>query len=177
MRRFFGEPKRNDVFWKPKYSMLLLEKKRRKIGTSLKSNHTYTSLLQMNQVLAFTHEKLKRFCLKFDNVFKIPYTFNILRECWVACCVFFHRSFDFRTYFLKKLVHSVFSGFFGRFPVFCRNRLTLVLTRENFGSQERQVKPMIEAIFLQAASMRLGVQIRFWGPTQLYERILFQHLG
>jgi hypothetical protein len=30
-------------------------------------------LLQMNQVLAFTHEKLKRFCLKFDNVFKIPY--------------------------------------------------------------------------------------------------------
>jgi hypothetical protein len=55
--------------------------KRRKIGTSLKSNHTYTSLLQMNQVWAFTHEKLKRFCLKFDNVFKIPYTFNILREC------------------------------------------------------------------------------------------------
>jgi hypothetical protein len=30
-------------------------------------------LLQMNQVLAFTHKKLKRFCLKFDNVFKIPY--------------------------------------------------------------------------------------------------------
>ena len=61
--------------------MLLLEKNRgktektrRKIGVLLKSNHTYTSLLQINQVLAFTHEKLlKRFCLKFDNVFKIPY--------------------------------------------------------------------------------------------------------
>jgi hypothetical protein len=30
-------------------------------------------LMQLNHVLAFTHEKLKRFCLKFDNVFKIPY--------------------------------------------------------------------------------------------------------
>jgi hypothetical protein len=29
--------------------------------------------LQMNQVLASTHEKLKSFCLKFNNVFKIPY--------------------------------------------------------------------------------------------------------
>ena len=48
-------------------------KKRRKIGILLKSNHTYTSLMQMNHVLAFTHEKLKRVCLKFDNVFKIPY--------------------------------------------------------------------------------------------------------
>jgi hypothetical protein len=38
-----------------------------------KLNRTYTGLLQMNQVLAFTHEKLKRFCLKFDNIFKIPY--------------------------------------------------------------------------------------------------------
>jgi hypothetical protein len=45
----------------------------RKIGILLKSNHTYTSLMQLNHVLAFTHEKLKRFCLKFDNVFKIPY--------------------------------------------------------------------------------------------------------
>ena len=43
-------------------------KKRRKIGILLKSNHTYTSLMQMNHVLAFTHEKLKRVCLKFDNV-------------------------------------------------------------------------------------------------------------
>jgi hypothetical protein len=31
------------------------------------------SLMQLNHVLAFTHEKLKRVCLKFDNVFKIPY--------------------------------------------------------------------------------------------------------
>ena len=62
--------------------MFLLEKnrkteknggKRRKIGILLKSNHTYTSLMQLNHVLAFTHEKLKRVCLKFDNVFKIPY--------------------------------------------------------------------------------------------------------
>jgi hypothetical protein len=36
-------------------------KKRRKIGILLKSNHTYTSLMQMNHVLAFTHEKLKLF--------------------------------------------------------------------------------------------------------------------
>jgi hypothetical protein len=50
-------------------------------------------------------------------------TFNILREYWVACCVFFYRSFDFRTYFLKNPVHSFFSG---RFSFFCRNRLTLV---------------------------------------------------
>jgi hypothetical protein len=49
------------------------KKTRRKIGILLKSNHTYTSLLQMNQVFVFTHEKLKTFCLKFDNVFKIPY--------------------------------------------------------------------------------------------------------
>ena len=54
--------------------MLLLEKNRktektektggklRKIGILLKSNHTYT-----NHVLAFTHEKLKRVCLKFDG--------------------------------------------------------------------------------------------------------------
>ena len=48
-------------------------KKRRKIGILLKSNHTYTSLMQLNHVLAFTHEIQKRFCLKFDNVFKIPY--------------------------------------------------------------------------------------------------------
>ena len=48
------------------------KKTRRKIGILLKSNHTYTSLLQMNQVLVFTHEKLKTYCLKFDNVFKIP---------------------------------------------------------------------------------------------------------
>ena len=59
--------------------MLLLEKnrkteknektggKRRKIGILLKSNHTYTSLMQLNHVLAFTHEKLKRVCLKFDG--------------------------------------------------------------------------------------------------------------
>ena len=45
--------------------MLLLEKSKsrkkpqRKIGILLKSNRTYTSLLQINQVLAFTHEKLK----------------------------------------------------------------------------------------------------------------------
>jgi hypothetical protein len=52
-------------------------------------------------------------------------TFNILREYWVACCVFFYRSYDFRTYFLKNPVHSVFSG---RFSVFCRNRLTLIYT-------------------------------------------------
>jgi hypothetical protein len=44
-----------------------------------KKNRYFTKIepylyeLQMNQVLAFTHEKLKRFCLKFDNVFKIPY--------------------------------------------------------------------------------------------------------
>jgi hypothetical protein len=49
------------------------KKNLRKIGILLKSNHTYTSLLQMNQVLASTHEKLKSFCLKFNNVFKIPY--------------------------------------------------------------------------------------------------------
>jgi hypothetical protein len=30
-------------------------------------------LMQLNHVLAFTHEKLQRVCLKFDNVFKIPY--------------------------------------------------------------------------------------------------------
>jgi hypothetical protein len=36
-------------------------KKRRKIGILLKSNHTYTSLMQLNRVLAFTHEKLKLF--------------------------------------------------------------------------------------------------------------------
>jgi hypothetical protein len=53
-------------------------------------------------------------------------TFNILREYWVACCVFFYRSYDFQTYFLKNPVHSVFSG---RFSVFCRNRLTLVQTK------------------------------------------------
>jgi hypothetical protein len=41
--------------------MLPLEKKRGE-----------TSLLQINQVFAFTHEKLKRFCLKFDNFLKIP---------------------------------------------------------------------------------------------------------
>ena len=29
VRRFFGKPKKNDVFWKPKYSMLLLEKNRK----------------------------------------------------------------------------------------------------------------------------------------------------
>jgi hypothetical protein len=53
-----------------------------------------------------------------------------LREYWVACCVFFYRSFDFRTYFLKKPVHSVFMG---RFSFFCRNRLTLVsLSIQNF---------------------------------------------
>jgi uncharacterized protein (UPF0305 family) len=73
--------------------------------------------MQMNHVLAFTHEKLKRVCLKFDNVFKYL-TFNILREYWVACCVFFYRSFDFQTYFLKNPVHSVFSVFPGRFSVF-----------------------------------------------------------
>jgi hypothetical protein len=50
-----------------------MKKTGRKFGILLKSNHTYTSLLQINQVLAFTHEKLKRFSLKFDNVFKIPY--------------------------------------------------------------------------------------------------------
>jgi hypothetical protein len=49
------------------------EKKLRKIGILLKSNHTYTSLMQLNHVLAFTHEKLKRVCFKFDNVFKTPY--------------------------------------------------------------------------------------------------------
>jgi hypothetical protein len=49
------------------------EKKLRKIGILLKSNHTYTSLMELNHVLAFTHEKLKRVCLKFDNVFKTPY--------------------------------------------------------------------------------------------------------
>jgi hypothetical protein len=42
-------------------------KKRRKIGILLKSTHTYTSLMQLNHVLAFTHEKLKRVCLKFDG--------------------------------------------------------------------------------------------------------------
>jgi hypothetical protein len=52
----------------------------------LKSNHTYTSLLQMNQVLVFTHEKLKRFCLKFDNVFKIP-------SKYVLCIFFKFRGF------------------------------------------------------------------------------------
>jgi hypothetical protein len=34
------------------------EKNQRKIGILLKLNHTYTSLLQMNQVLAFTHEEI-----------------------------------------------------------------------------------------------------------------------
>ena len=54
-------------------------------------------------------------------------TFNILREYWVAWCVFFYyRSFDFRTYFFKNPVHSVFSFFSGRFSFFCRNRLTLM---------------------------------------------------
>ena len=61
----------------------------------------------MNQVLAFTHEKLKILCLKFDNVFKIPYVL-------ISCVIDFR--FDFRTY-LKKTVHLVFSGFFGRFFV------------------------------------------------------------
>ena len=49
------------------------EKKLRKIGILLKSNHTDTSLMQLNHVLAFTHEIVKRVCLKFDNVFKTPY--------------------------------------------------------------------------------------------------------
>jgi hypothetical protein len=51
VRRFFGKPRKNDVFWKPKYSMLFLEKNlkkiggetgknRRKIRILLKSNHT-----------------------------------------------------------------------------------------------------------------------------------------
>jgi hypothetical protein len=35
--------------------------KRRKIGILLKSNHTYTSLMQLNHVLAFTHEKQREF--------------------------------------------------------------------------------------------------------------------
>jgi hypothetical protein len=85
VRRFFGKPKKPDVFWKPKYSMLLLGKNRK------------TEKNGENE--------------------------DILREYWVACCVFFYRSFDFRTYFLKNPVHSVFSG---RFSFFCRNRLTLV---------------------------------------------------
>jgi hypothetical protein len=73
VRRFFGKPKKTMFFENRNYSMLLLEenrkkpektkksknrgemkKPRRKIGILIKSNHTYTSLLQM----AFPHEKL-----------------------------------------------------------------------------------------------------------------------
>ena len=68
VRRFFGKPKKNDVFLKTEILVTRcyfwrktgknLERmgggggETKKIGILLKSNHTYMSLLQMNQVLA-----------------------------------------------------------------------------------------------------------------------------
>ena len=47
VRRFFGKPKKIDVFWKPKYSMLLLEKNRKKRGGNggkTKKNRYFTKI-------------------------------------------------------------------------------------------------------------------------------------
>ena len=40
VRRFFGKPKKTDVFWKPKYSILLLEKNRKNRKTGGKREKT-----------------------------------------------------------------------------------------------------------------------------------------
>jgi hypothetical protein len=71
VRRFLGKPKKTMFFENQNTQCYFLRKtvitrknggKRKKLeekfGILLKSNHTYTSLLQMNQVLAFTHKKL-----------------------------------------------------------------------------------------------------------------------
>jgi hypothetical protein len=79
-------------------------------------------VLQMNQVLAFIDEKLKRFCLKFDNVFK-----NL------ACCVFFTAVSIFERIF-KKTGSLVFFGFFGRFSFFCRNTVSFAYIAVNIAS-------------------------------------------
>jgi hypothetical protein len=134
VRRFFGKPKKPNVFWKPKYSMLLLEKNRKKMknrgktGKNEEKSVFYWNRTILIRVLCnwitFWHLHTKNWReFVWNLITSSKYlTFNILREYWVACCVFFYRSFDFRTYFLKNPVHSVFSG---RFSFFCRNRLTL----------------------------------------------------
>jgi hypothetical protein len=95
VRRFFGKPEKNDVFWKPKYLMLLLEKNRKTEKTGGKRGET-----KKNRY--FT--EIEPYLYEFDAIESTSskyLTFNILREYWVACycCVFFYRSFDFRTYF------------------------------------------------------------------------------
>jgi hypothetical protein len=122
MRRFFGKPKKTDVFWKPKYSMLLLEKNRKTEKTEKPAfywNRTILIRVWCNWI-TFWHLHTKNWReFVWNLITSSKYlTFNILREYWVACCVFFYRSFDFRTYFLKNPVHSVFSFFSSRFSVF-----------------------------------------------------------
>ena len=48
----------------------------------------------------------------------IVFETEVLHEYGVAFCVFFTLVSIFERFFLKKPVHSVFSGFFGRFSVF-----------------------------------------------------------
>jgi hypothetical protein len=101
VRRFFGKPKKTNVFWKPKCSMLLLEKnrktekpggngeKRRKIGILL--NRTILIRVWCNWI-TFWHLHTKNWREFVWNLMSSKYlTFNILREYWVACCVFFYR--------------------------------------------------------------------------------------
>ena len=114
--------------------MLLLEKNRKnekkpeKPGGNEKSpkkNRYFTKIEPYLYEFVANESRFGIYTRKTKEILfdKIPYvskylTFNILREYSVACCVFFYRSFDFRTYFLEKPVHSVFSVFFGRFSVF-----------------------------------------------------------
>jgi hypothetical protein len=68
--------KKTDVFWKPKYSMLLW----RKNGGETKKNRYFTKIepylyefVANESSFGIYTQKLKRLCLKFDNVFNIPY--------------------------------------------------------------------------------------------------------
>jgi hypothetical protein len=91
VRRFFGKPKKTDVFWKPKYSMLLLEKNRKTEKNEKPGENEEKSVFYWNRTIlirvwcnwiTFWHLHTKNWReFVWNLITSSKYlTFNILRE-------------------------------------------------------------------------------------------------
>jgi hypothetical protein len=113
-------------------------------------------LMQLNHVLAFTHEKQREFVWNLITSSKYL-TFNILREYWVACCVFFTVVSIFERIFKKNRFTRFFRVGF-RFFVETASRYYV------YSNSASLSYVLLYSSYIQAqnASFRCAVEILNW---------------